>query len=179
MDQSKNSNKKLLPKTTSLANMSGWMRQAGVTRIFYETSGNGPQQIVFCHTAGSDSRQYHGILNHPEMMEKCTMYAFDLPSHGRFFPGSNYIPGNHSNDEDKYVGTIASFIKTLKLDKPIVCGASMAGQVCIAVAIRNDELQSGGTIPFKAATTSLWTVNSTINHQSSIKLSSTPTGSTA
>jgi len=29
----------------------------GRTKVFYETSGKGPQQIVFLHTAGSDSRQ--------------------------------------------------------------------------------------------------------------------------
>jgi len=75
----------------------GW----GRTKIFYETSGSGPQQIVFCHTAGSDSRQYHGVMNHPEMMKKCTMIAFDLPAHGRSFPGSNYVPGNHTNDVRK------------------------------------------------------------------------------
>lgn len=128
-----------------------WMDAAGWgrTKVFYETAGDGPQQIVFLHTAGSDSRQYHGVLNHPEMRKKCTMYAFDLPNHGRSFPGSNYLPGNHTNDEDKYVGTIASFIRTMKLDKPIVCGASMAGQVCVAVAIRNDEVKSGGTIPLQ------------------------------
>lgn len=128
-----------------------WLEAAGWgrTKIFYETSGDGPQQIVFCHTAGSDSRQYHGVMNHPEMTKKCTMIAFDLPGHGRSFPGSNYVPGNHTNDEDKYVGTIAAVIEALKLEKPIVCGASMAGQVCVAVAIRNDEVKSGGTIPLQ------------------------------
>lgn len=33
----------------------------GRTKIFYERSGSGSQEIVFCHTAGSDSRQYHGV----------------------------------------------------------------------------------------------------------------------
>ncbi len=61
----------------------------GRTKVFYETSGNGPQQIVFLHTAGSDSRQYHGVMNDARMREKCTMIAFDLPAHGRSFPGSN------------------------------------------------------------------------------------------
>lgn len=121
----------------------------GRTKIFYETSGDGPQQIVFLHTAGSDSRQYHGVMNTPEMMKRCTMIAFDLPAHGRSFPNANYIPGNHTNNEDAYVGCIAAVIKTLKLNKPIVCGASMAGQVCVAVAIRNDEVKSGGTIPLQ------------------------------
>ena len=32
----------------------------GKCKIFYEQSGEGDQEIVFLHTAGSDSRQYHG-----------------------------------------------------------------------------------------------------------------------
>ncbi|KAI3400724.1 hypothetical protein diail_1933 [Diaporthe ilicicola] len=121
----------------------------GRTKIFYETSGDGPIPIVFCHTAGSDSRQYHGVMNDSRMRAKCTMIAFDLPAHGRSFPGANHIPGGHTNNEEAYVGTIAAMIKALKLEKPIVCGASMAGQVCIAVAIRAGEVGAGGTIPLQ------------------------------
>jgi pimeloyl-ACP methyl ester carboxylesterase len=121
----------------------------GRTKIFYEKAGEGKQEIVFLHTAGSDSRQYHGVMNDSRMREKCTMIAFDLPAHGRSFPGKNYIPGNHTNNEDAYVGTIAAMIKALKLNKPIVCGASMAGQVSVACAIRADEVGCSGTIPLQ------------------------------
>jgi len=34
----------------------------GKCKIFYEQSGEGTQDIVFLHTAGSDSRQYHGCV---------------------------------------------------------------------------------------------------------------------
>jgi len=121
----------------------------GRTKVFYEKSGKGQQEIVFLHTAGSDSRQYHGVMNDQRMREKCTMIAFDLPAHGRSFPGSNHIPGNHTNNEEAYVGTIKEMVKALKLNKPIICGASMAGQVCVAVAIRADEVGAGGTIPLQ------------------------------
>jgi pimeloyl-ACP methyl ester carboxylesterase len=121
----------------------------GRTKVFYEKSGTGKQEIVFCHTAGSDSRQYNGVMNDPRMMEKCTMYAFDLPAHGRSFPGKTYVPGNHTNTEDSYVGCIREVIRVLKLNKPIVCGASMAGQVCVSVAIRAEEVGAGGTIPLQ------------------------------
>jgi pimeloyl-ACP methyl ester carboxylesterase len=100
----------------------------GKTKVFYETSGNGPQEIVFLHTAGSDSRQYHGVMNDATMRSRCKMYAFDLPALGRSFPGKNHLPGNHTNTEESYVGAIRELIKVLKLNKPIVCGASMAGQ---------------------------------------------------
>lgn len=121
----------------------------GRSKVFYEKSGEGAQEIVFLHTAGSDSRQYHAVMNDARMRERCTMYAFDLPAHGRSFPGENHLPGNHTNTEDAYVGCIREFVKVLKLDRPIICGASMAGQVCIAVAIRAEEVGAGGAIPLQ------------------------------
>jgi pimeloyl-ACP methyl ester carboxylesterase len=77
------------------------------------------------------------------------MYCFDLPGHGRSFPSQSYYPGAHTNNEESYVGCIASFVKALKLKKPIICGASMAGQVCLAVAIRHKEVGAGGSIPLQ------------------------------
>lgn len=123
----------------------------GRCKVFYEQSGEGKQDIVFCHTAGSDSRQYHGVMNHPEMRKTCNMIAFDLPGHGRSFPSTAYFPGAHTNTEDAYVGAIAAIVRALKLNKPIVCGASMAGQVCLAVAIRADEVGASGTIPLQGS----------------------------
>lgn len=121
----------------------GW----GRCKIFYEYSGEGKQPIVFLHTAGSDSRQYHGVMNDVRMRKKCTMYAFDLPGHGRSFPPKNSIA--YTNTEDSYVGIIAAFVKDLSLRRPIICGASMAGQVCLAVAIRHKEIGVAGTIPLQ------------------------------
>lgn len=51
--------------------------------------------------------------------------------------------------EDSYIGAIAAMVKALKLNKPIICGATMAGQVCLAVTIRADEVGAGGTIPLQ------------------------------
>ncbi|KZM25659.1 hypothetical protein ST47_g3183 [Ascochyta rabiei] len=123
----------------------------GRSKVFYESAGEGKQQIVFLHTAGSDSRQYHGVMNDAQMRRKCTMYAFDLPGHGCSFPSRNLPPGAHTNTEDSYVGIIAAFVKELGLRRPIICGASMAGQVCLAVAIRHREVGAGGTIPLQGS----------------------------
>jgi hypothetical protein len=125
----------------------GW----GETKIFYEQSGDiGKPAILFMHTAGSDGRQYHGVMNHPELLERCHMTVFDMPGHGRSFPGSQQIPGRHTNSEDAYVGIIRQLIKALDLDKPIVCGASMAGHVSLAVALRAEEVGAGAVIPCQA-----------------------------
>lgn len=128
----------------------------GRSKVFYETSGEGKQHIVFLHTAGSDSRQYHGVMNDPQMRKKCTMFAFDLPGHGRSFPSKNLPPGAHTNTEDSYVGIIGAFVKELGLRRPIICGASMAGQVCLAVAIRHKEVGAGGTIPLQGSVNDKW-----------------------
>ncbi|CAN9243335.1 unnamed protein product [Alternaria alternata] len=123
----------------------------GRCKVFYEYSGEGKQPIVFLHTAGSDSRQYHGVMNDARMRKKCIMYAFDLPGHGRSFPSKNYAPGAHTNTEDSYVGMITAFVKALGLRRPIICGASMAGQVCLAVAIRHREVGAAGVIPLQGS----------------------------
>jgi hypothetical protein len=65
----------------------------GRCKCFYEQSGNGEQEILFLHTAGSDSRQYHGVMNDERMLKKCKMTAVDLPAHGRSFPYEGYWPG--------------------------------------------------------------------------------------
>lgn len=62
----------------------------GKCKVFYEQSGSGEQDIVFLHTAGADGRQYHGVMNHSTMREKCNMVAFDLPGHGKSFPPPNH-----------------------------------------------------------------------------------------
>ena len=62
-----------------------------------------------------------------------------------------YNPGSHTNNEDAYVGCIAALVKKLNLTKPIICGASMAGQISLACAIRADEVGCCGTIPLQGS----------------------------
>lgn len=76
----------------------------GRTKVFYEQSGDDQKRdILFLHTSGADSRQYHGVMTDPRMLSKCRMTAFDLPGHGRSFPSETQIPGRHANSEDAYI----------------------------------------------------------------------------
>lgn len=59
--------------------------------------------------------------------------------------------GNHTNTEESYVGCIGAFVKKLGLKKPIICGASMAGQVSLACAIHAEKIGCGGTIPLQGS----------------------------
>ncbi|TKA78688.1 hypothetical protein B0A55_04492 [Friedmanniomyces simplex] len=123
---------------------------AGKVKIFYETAGAGPQTLLFLHTAGSDSRQYHSLMNHPGLQARCTMYAFDLPAHGRSGLGSRQSPQGYALTESAYLEAIGAVIARLKLRNTIVCGASMAGHVCLAAAIHARELDIRGAIPCEA-----------------------------
>ncbi|EEP77768.1 predicted protein [Uncinocarpus reesii 1704] len=124
----------------------GW----GKSKVFCESAGAGPQHILFLHTAGADSRQFHPLMNNRQLQRRCTMFAFDLPGHGRSYPGSKTHPEGFVNDEEQYVGAIKQVIDKLKLHRPIVSGASMGGQVCLAVALHAKELGVSGVIPCEA-----------------------------
>ncbi|KIY00215.1 uncharacterized protein Z520_03900 [Fonsecaea multimorphosa CBS 102226] len=124
----------------------------GKCKIFYETSGQGEQDLLFLHTAGADSRQYHSLMLNPALQRRCTMYAFDLPGHGRSFPGTHQYPQSYANSEEFYISAIHQMIVKLKLKRVIVSGASMGGQVCLAVALRasSQEMDVRGVIACEA-----------------------------
>ncbi|KAK5137927.1 hypothetical protein LTR08_006696 [Meristemomyces frigidus] len=126
-----------------------WLKTSnfGKVKIFYETAGSGTQDMLFLHTAGSDSRQYHSLMSNKQLRDRLTMYAFDLPAHGRSSLGSQQSPEGYALDEDSYLEVIGKMIKSLNLRNTIVCGASMAGHVCLAAAIRARELGIHGSIP--------------------------------
>ncbi|KKP07850.1 hypothetical protein THAR02_00058 [Trichoderma harzianum] len=86
-----------------------------------------------------------------DAQERCSMYAFDLPGHGRSYPGATQFPGSYRLDEDSYIDIIGKVVQKLNLHRPIVCGASMAGHICLAVAMRADEIGVGGVIPCEAS----------------------------
>lgn len=122
-------------------------QEYGKVKLFYEYSGTGPQNLLFLHTAGSDSRQYHSLMNDKILQKRCTMFAFDLPGHGRSSLGSQQSMDTYALTETSYVESISKLIEKLKVQDSIVCGASMAGHVCIALAIRARELGIRGAIP--------------------------------
>jgi pimeloyl-ACP methyl ester carboxylesterase len=130
-----------------------WLKLSafGQTKIFYECAGHGPKHILWLHTAGADSRQFHELMNNKSLQERYTMYAFDMPAHGRSSPGSKQVPQGYANSEEIYIEVIHQVIKKLHLTQPIVSGASMAGHICLAVALRAQEMGVAGVIPVEAA----------------------------
>ena len=115
------------------------VRAAGQTyRIFHESAGTG-RDILCLHTAGSDGRQFHRLMADSRLTEKHRLMAFDMPWHGRSLPPADGIPGSWSLNTDLYVELIMGFIAAAGLDKPIVLGASMSGEICLELAYRHPE----------------------------------------
>ncbi|WP_158228248.1 alpha/beta fold hydrolase [Pseudonocardia sp. MH-G8] len=109
----------------------------GTCDIHWESAGEGTPVILLA-TAGSDSRQYHGLLTDARLTSQHRLIAFDLPWHGKSDPPHGRRNTEYSLDSDSYTGCIHAFIQALELDqRPIVVGASMAGAAVVEMAARH------------------------------------------
>ena len=54
-------------------------------RLYYEEAGRGIP-LICLHTAGSDGRQYRGLLNDSAVTADFRIIAFDMPWHGKSSP---------------------------------------------------------------------------------------------
>jgi pimeloyl-ACP methyl ester carboxylesterase len=58
-------------------------------RIYVEEAGQGTS-LLCLHTAGSDGRQYRGLMNHPGITANHRVIAFDMPWHGKSSPPAGW-----------------------------------------------------------------------------------------
>jgi pimeloyl-ACP methyl ester carboxylesterase len=111
-------------------------------QIYYETAGSG-RDVLCMHTAGSDGRQFHGLMADSRITEGHRLIAFDLPWHGKSPPPEGAIPGSWRLNTDLYVDLIMGFVAAAGLQKPIALGASMSGEICLELAYRHPEAFGG------------------------------------
>ena len=105
-------------------------------RIYVEQGGEGIP-LVCLHTAGSDGRQYRGLLNDPETLARFRVIAFDLPWHGKSSPPAGWQKGEYKLTSRTYVDTIMAVIDALGLDKPVVMGCSIGGRIVLHLALEH------------------------------------------
>ena len=111
-------------------------------QVYYETAGSG-RDLLCLHTAGADGRQFHRLMADPRLTAEHRLVAFDLPWHGKSPPPPGAVPGSWRLDTDLYVELIMGFIAAARLDRPIVLGASMSGEICLELAYRHPEAFAG------------------------------------
>ena len=101
-------------------------------------AGDGPD-LLLLHTAGSDGRQYQHVLADRELRASWRMTAFDLPAHGRSSPPTGVGEGEWLLTTDRYVEAIVAVADALALERPVVLGCSMGGEICLELAHRHPE----------------------------------------
>lgn len=110
--------------------------------VYCEQAGAG-HDILCLHTAGADGRQFHRLMEHPQLTREHRLVTFDLPWHGKSPPPSGAVPGSWRLDTELYVQLILSFIEAADLNRPIVLGASMSGEICLELALRCPDRFAG------------------------------------
>ena len=118
-------------------------------QIYYETAGSG-RDVLCMHTAGSDGRQFHGLMADSRIVNDHRLVAFDLPWHGKSPPPEGAVPASWRLNTDLYVDLIMGFVAAAGLQKPIALGASMSGEICLELAYRHPE-RSAASLPARHA----------------------------
>lgn len=121
-------------------------------RVYYETAGAG-QPLLCLHTAGSDSRQYRGLMNDEAITSRFQVICFDMPYHGKSSPPAGWETHEYKLTSDLYVETITAFMDAMEIHRPITLGCSIGGRVVLHLALRCPErfkaligLQSGAHV---------------------------------
>lgn len=103
-------------------------------RIYYEEAGQGIP-LLCLHTAGSDGRQFRGLLNDPAVTRDYRVIAFDLPWHGKSSPPVGWQDTEYQLTIAFYTDIIRAVVQALALDRPVVMGCSIGGRIVLNLAV--------------------------------------------
>ena len=101
-------------------------------RLYFEEAGSGIP-LVCLHTAGADGRQFRHLLADPEITSRFRVIAFDMPWHGKSTPPDGWETTEYRLTTTSYTAAIRAFCQALELDRPVVMGCSIGGEVCAAL----------------------------------------------
>lgn len=121
-------------------------------RLYFEEAGQGVP-LLCLHTAGSDGRQYRGLMNDPAITRDFRVIAFDMPWHGKSSPPAGWHEEEYLLTSRDYVRMILDVMDALALDRPVVMGCSIGGRIVLHLALEHPErfraiigLQSGAHV---------------------------------
>lgn len=108
--------------------------RANGLNMYYEEFGSG-EPLVLLHGGMAIGRIFEPQI--PAFSQQFHIFAPDLRGHGRTDSPSSELSYRLMADD------LASFITTLKLDRPLVCGWSDGGQIALELGMHYPELMSG------------------------------------
>ena len=97
-------------------------------RIYVEEAGEGTP-LLCLHTAGSDGRQYRGLMNDTRVTRNHRVIAFDMPWHGKSSPPAGWHEEEYQLTSAQYTTMVLEISAALGLDRP----KSPAPSSCIAL----------------------------------------------
>ena len=107
-------------------------------RLYVEEAGQGIP-LLCLHTAGSDGRQYRGLLNDERITKNYRVIVFDMPWHGKSSPPVGWENEEYRLTSRDYVRMILDVSTALELDKPVVMGCSIGGRIVLHLAHEHPE----------------------------------------
>ncbi|MGH6738469.1 MAG: alpha/beta fold hydrolase, partial [Bradyrhizobium sp.] len=102
-------------------------------RLYIEEAGQGIP-LLCLHTAGSDGRQYRGLLNDRRITGNYRVIAFDMPWHGKSSPPEGYQNEDYKLTSRDYIQMVLEISDALELVRPVVMGCSIGGRITLYLA---------------------------------------------
>lgn len=107
-------------------------------RVYVEEAGEGP--VLLClHTAGSDSRQWRGLMNDAQLLSDWRVVAFDLPRHGKSSPPEGWEDEEYLLGAEDYTAIVRTMMDALGLERPVLIGCSIGGRLALHFALTAPE----------------------------------------
>jgi len=107
-------------------------------RLYVEEAGQGIP-LLCLHTAGSDGRQFRGLMNDARITKNFRVIAFDMPWHGKSSPPAGWQDREYQLTSRAYVDLIVGVADALELDKPVAMGCSIGGRIVLHLAHEKPE----------------------------------------
>ena len=107
-------------------------------RLYVEEAGQGIP-LLCLHTAGSDARQYRGLMNDARITANFRVIAFDMPWHGKSSPPVGWQNAEYQLSSRDYVRMIVEVADALGLDRPVTMGCSIGGRIVLHLAHEHPE----------------------------------------
>jgi pimeloyl-ACP methyl ester carboxylesterase len=105
-------------------------------RLYIEEAGSGIP-LLCLHTAGSDARQYRGLMNDARVTANFRVIAFDMPWHGKSSPPSGWQDGEYRLTSRVYVRMIVEVLTRSSLKSRWQWAAQSAGASCCISRMRS------------------------------------------
>jgi pimeloyl-ACP methyl ester carboxylesterase len=107
-------------------------------RLYFEEAGQGIP-LLCLHTAGSDARQYRGLMNDTRITKNFRVIAFDMPWHGKSSPPAGWQRREYQLTSRDYVRMILEVADALALERPVAMGCSIGGRIVLHLARERPE----------------------------------------